>query len=390
MRSLTNGTSLRAMARAGTVLVLSMVLVASFPGGARAEDGGAAVADPDLQALKLAVEEFRVGLAALRETCGKQADKSADAATKPEECRAQYAKLRETSKALKHEALKLAHRLHEWTARAKEEGAKLAKDHEKEEGQKREHASMDGKSLEEKLRWFENRMLQDRVDVELFQQRAREIRQQAELLTGEKREEALRWAEKWEQKAADHAEKLKSNEAERQAHLTSGKDRLTDTVKDMVKKESRDEAAQHPTSVEKVQAMLRALDERMAQYRAELARVRAEGNLEMVAKLEKTLVQLELERVELLRQASTAKDKLRQELSAVDETLAFKRGEQTKSEALANSMRAAAERATGLARDEFLAKAAKYDSAARDWAAYVVKYELEKKRLLTAMDLVLR
>lgn len=373
------------MARAGTVLVLSMVLVASFPGVARAEDGGASVADPDLQALKLAVEEFRVGLAALRETCAKRGDKTADAVTKPEECRAQYAKLRETSKALKHEALKLAHRLHEWTARAKEEGAKLAKENEKEEGQKREHASVDGKSLEEKLRWFENRMLQDRVDVELFQQRAREIRQQAELLTGEKREEALRWAEKWELKAADHAEKLKKHAAERLAIL-AGKD----TIKDMVKKESNEDAAQHPTSVEKLQTKLRALDERMAQYRAELARVRAEGNPEMVAKLEATLVQLELERVELLRQASTAKDKLRQEVSAVDETLAFKRGEQTKSEALANSMRAAAERATGLARDEFLAKAAQHDSAARDWAAYVVKYELEKKRLLTAMDLVLR
>jgi hypothetical protein len=362
-----------------------MVLVGSFPTVARAEDGGAVMGDPDLQALKQAIEEFRVGLAGLRETCSKQADKSSDVAVNKEECRAQYAKLRETSKVVKKQALEVVRRLQQWTARAKEESAKLAKEDEKEEGQKREHASMDGKSLEEKLRWFDNRVLQERADIELFQQRAREMRQQAELLTGEKREEALRWAEKWERKAADHAEQMKNHAAERLA-IVAGKNRPTDTVK----KESTEEAAQHPTSVEKIQAKLRALDERMAQYRAELARVRAEGNLEMVAKLEKTLVQLELERVELLRQASAAKDKLRQELSAVDETLAYKRGEQTKSEELAKSMHAAAERATGLARDEFLAKAAKYDSAARDWAAYVVKYELEKKRLLTAMDLVLR
>jgi chromosome segregation ATPase len=368
-------------------IVLAAMLLLAVPAGALAEDGrDGPLATPELAALKQAIEGFRAELAELREACGKLGRKNVEAGESAAECKARYAELRAYYKDLKAQALELAHAVREWNVRAKDEVEKFAKEVEKEEAQKREQSSLANKSLQEKLRWLEDHMLQDRIDMDLYQQRAKEARAEAERLADAAREEALAVAEKWDRKAADYASDLVKHEAERQRLVAAIA--AASKPKPVVAKESPKPAVKSVYPLDKLVSKIRALDEYLTQLRTDLVRARVAGDEYKVAKLEKIVAQYEAERAELLRQVPLAKDKLRAEIRSLDEKIAYKRGEQAKAQELANAMRAAAAQVTGDAREEFLAKAAKYEAQAREWAAYAEKYEAERSRLLPLLEIV--
>ena len=370
--------------RAILAAVLAALFLSVIPAVALGEDGRPPTEDPDLAALMQATREFRTELVSLREACTQLGRTTpADASGSAKDCKARYAELRQQYQALKEQAMELARRLHEWRGRAKDEADKFKMEAEKEELQRRDQSAVAGKSLPEKLRWLVNHMLQDRIDLELFQQRAREARAQAEQLGGDQREEALRIALQWEQKAADYGEGLKRHEAERQA-LLAAIARANQPSKD------KQERSQPTTGVEKLLAKLRALDQHIQSDRAALERARAEGNEDQIASLEQGLVRQEKQRQELAGQISFAKDKLRDEIRGLDGRITYKRGEQAKHDALAKAYRAAAEQVTGAAREEFLAKALKEDAQSKDWASLAEQYEAQRKRLVSVLELVFR
>ncbi len=368
--------------RAVLTSLAGVIFLFGLGAGASAESGGGA-ADPELTALRVAIADFKNSLVGLREACAHARERAV-----AEECRVRYAELRREYRVLKDEAMALARRASEWRARSRDEAARFANEQAKEDAQQQELAGLKGKSLQAQLRWVENHMLELRVDMDLFQQRAKEARAAAEHLSGQAHDEAVAIAERWERKAAAYADELKRGESQRQSLLAAVQSAKS------APKEAKQDAPKGAPGYDKLAFKLKALEEHLAQDRADLEAARGAGDTEKVALLEKGLVEHEAERAELLRQLASAKeyakDKLTSELKSLDDVIAYKRGEQAKADAMAKAMRAAADQVSGPARDEFLAKAAKYDAAAKEWAALAEKYEAERKQLHTMLDLTLR
>ena len=258
--------------------ILASLLFLALAGAASANDGATSgtgnLQDPDLAALKQAVDEFRTQLAALADTCALSRE-SADA-TAAKDCAAQYAALREEFKKLKQAALALVRQQHEWVKRSQQESERLKKEAEKVEAAKRDEESLKAKGLQDKIKWIDDRLLQDKADMEAARQHAKEVRDAASGLTGDKLEDANAIAAKWDEKAAQYAAEIERLTALRQqlvAALNAPKACASNTST-CAKKEPK-ACASHTSSCEttreKLTQQLKSLDETIAYKRSKIA-----------------------------------------------------------------------------------------------------------------------
>ena len=188
--------------------ILASLMFFALAGAASANDGGTGnLQDPDLIALKQAVDDFRTKLATLADSCALSKD-AADA-TVAKTCKEQYAALRAEFKTLKQAALVLVRNQHQWAERAKQEADQLKKETDKSETAKHDESALDSKTAADKLKWIDDRQLQDKVDLDAAKQHAQDARDVAAGLSGEKQDEALAVASKWDEKAAQYAEDIK-------------------------------------------------------------------------------------------------------------------------------------------------------------------------------------
>src|SRR5439155_7477063 len=83
------------------------------------------------------------------------------------------------------------------------------KETDKSETAKHDESALDSKTAADKLKWIDDRLLQDKVDLDAAKQHAQDARDVAAGLSGEKQDEALAVASKWDEKAAQYAEDIK-------------------------------------------------------------------------------------------------------------------------------------------------------------------------------------
>jgi hypothetical protein len=106
--------------------ILASLLFFALAGAASANDGGTGnLQDPDLVALRQAVDEFRAKLATLADSCALSKDAADTTAAKT--CKEQYTALRVEFKQLKQAALVLVRNQHAWAERSKREADQLKK-----------------------------------------------------------------------------------------------------------------------------------------------------------------------------------------------------------------------------------------------------------------------
>jgi hypothetical protein len=257
--------------------ILASLLFFALAGAASANDDATTgtLADPDLTALKQAVDEFRAELATLADVCALTKE-TADAAAR-EDCAARYAALRAEFKKVKQAALVLVRNQREWAKRSKQEAEQLKKETEKVDAAKHDEDSMKSKTVAEKIKWVDDRLLQDKADMEAALQRAKDAREAAAGLTGERLEDAKAVAAKWDEKAAQYAEDIKRLTAMRQqlvAAQNSPKACASNTSA-CAKKAPKACVSTGTTSCgtarEKLAQQLKSLDETIAYKRGKLA-----------------------------------------------------------------------------------------------------------------------
>ena len=191
--------------------ILASLLFFALAGAASANDGVTTnetgnLQDPDLVALRQALDEFRTQVAALADACSLKKEGTAAGA---QDCKAQYAALRAEFKQVRQAALVLVRNQHEWAKRAQQEAEQLKKESEKTDSAKHDEDGLKSKSLADKLKWIDDRLLQDKADLEAAQQHAKDARDAAAGLSGDKLAEANEVAAKWDEKAAQYAEDIK-------------------------------------------------------------------------------------------------------------------------------------------------------------------------------------
>ena len=187
--------------------ILASVLFFALAGAASANDGGTGnLQDPDLVALRQAVDDFRTKLATLADNCALS--KETAEATAAKACHEQYAALRAEFKQLRQAALVLVRNQHRWAERSKQEADQLKKEADKVDAAKRDEGTLDSKAAADKLKWIDDRLLQDKVDMAAAKQHAQDARDAAARLSGGRQEDALAVAAKWDERAAQYADDI--------------------------------------------------------------------------------------------------------------------------------------------------------------------------------------
>ena len=340
--------------------ILASLLFFALAGAAAAHEGATTgtgtLADPDLVALKQAVDEFRTQLAAIADACALTRDADAAAVT---DCASRYAALRAEFKKLKQAALVLVRQQHEWAERSKHESDQLKKETEKLDSAKREEDSTRSRSLPDKIKWVDDRLLQDKADLEAAQQHATDVREAAAGLSGDKLEDANAVAAKWDERAAGYAAEIKRLTALRRqlvAALQNPK-ACTSNTSSCVKKEPT-VCALHTSSCgslrDRLEQQLKALDSTIAYKRQKIADLKellayklAQANattgeehdrwLELASGVQREIAQWNGYLTDLLEQredlvnkvnstpAASLRDELTGQLKSLDDLAAYKR-----------------------------------------------------------------
>ena len=119
-----------------------------------------------------------------------------------------YAALRAEFKQLRQAALVLVRNQHRWAERSKQEADQLKKEADKVDAAKRDEGTLDSKAAADKLKWIDDRLLQDKVDMAAAKQHAQDARDAAARLSGGRQEDALAVAAKWDERAAQYADDI--------------------------------------------------------------------------------------------------------------------------------------------------------------------------------------
>ena len=350
--------------------ILASLLFLALAGAASANDSTTGtLQDPDLAALRQAVDDFRSQLVSLAESCAlTKADGDATAA---KECAERYAALRAEFKKLREAALVLVRNQHEWAKRSQQAADELKEDSEQADAAKRDEATLAAKSAPDKLRWIDERMRQLKAAQERAQEKAQEARDAAAGLSGERQQDALAVAAKWDEKAARYADELKRFTALRaQVAASQEKKACSSTTSSCSSKDKKACAsttgscapsdkkacASHESSTcADLKAQLNALDEKIAYKRGKIEELKdllayklaqadattgdereqwlalAQGVREEIDQWTGYLNDLLKQREELVRRiaatpsdSSALKDKLTQQLRSIDDLVAYK------------------------------------------------------------------
>ena len=257
--------------------VLASLLFFALAGAASANDdattGTGNLQDPDLSALKQAVDEFRTKLATVAETCALTREGGDAAAAK--DCAAQYKALRAELKKVQQAALALVRNNREWAKRSKQETEQLKQETEKVDAAKHDEAAMRSKSLPERIKWIDERLLQDSAGADAARKHAQDARDTAAGLAGDRLADANEVGAKWDETAARYVAEIKRLTALR-AQLVAAQNapkacasHTSTCVKEP--KACASNTSSCATTREKLTQQLKSLDETIAYKRAKLA-----------------------------------------------------------------------------------------------------------------------
>ena len=342
--------------------ILASLLFFALAGAASANDGATNnetgnLPDPDLAALRQAIDDFRTQLATLADACALA--KTSTEATAAKDCASQYAALRTEFKQVKQAALVLARNQREWAKRAKQAADELKKEADKVDAAKQEEDGLRAKGLQDKIKWIDDRLLQENADMEAAQQHAQDARDAAAGLTGEKQDEANAMAAKWDEKAAQYAADIKRLTALRQqlmAALNAPKGCTSNVGSTCGEKKAcaSNSGTSCTTLHDKLAAQLKSLDEKIAYKKQKLAELKnllayklsqadvtsgdeREHWLDLAKEVQDEidqwtgyLTELLKQRAELVQRlnatpATAVRDELQRQLASLDELAAYKR-----------------------------------------------------------------
>jgi hypothetical protein len=212
------------------------------------------------------------------------------------------------------------------------------------------------------LKWIDDRLLQDKVDMEAAKQHAQDARDAAAGLSGDKQEDALAAAEKWDEKAAQYADDIKRLTALRSQVVASQQPKAdkpktvcaSNTTSCQPKTACVSTTTSCQTSREKLTQQLKSLDDMIAYKKQKIADLQdllayklaqaeattgeerdhwlalAQGVREEIDQWTGYLNDLLKQREDLVRKinaaptTSTARDELTRQLKSLDDLIAYK------------------------------------------------------------------